>query len=250
MTQGQRRGPDDLLVAEIPGYLQGPNPIEYRGGHARLAKILRLPVDLGRCARQHPWELQVSSAMSRTRIWPRGPRTGNGVRRPVAAAGKRLTTASGGRKPRCSTRVRHTFFARQGRTKQPRTSAILAARQRAEVRDGIERHCGASQTRVSRAASSTARAFPTTVSMQSRRNARVLRCRRNSVRDPGDRAESEVAQWLGRYGESNEKVALSESRRLGRNTSSGGKGRDPITRHGKPAVAGRCASEEEWFEYN
>ena len=46
-----RAGPADLemtsLVAEIPGYLQGRNPMSIEAVMRRLAKILRLPLDLG-----------------------------------------------------------------------------------------------------------------------------------------------------------------------------------------------------------
>jgi proteasome assembly chaperone (PAC2) family protein len=49
------------LVAEIPGYLQGRNPMSIEAVTRRLSKILRLPLDLGALrAESTEWELQVS----------------------------------------------------------------------------------------------------------------------------------------------------------------------------------------------
>jgi proteasome assembly chaperone (PAC2) family protein len=49
------------LVAEIPGYLQGRNPMSIEAVTRRLAKILRLPLDLESLrAESTEWELQVS----------------------------------------------------------------------------------------------------------------------------------------------------------------------------------------------
>jgi proteasome assembly chaperone (PAC2) family protein len=49
------------LVAEIPGYLQGRNPMSIEAVTRRLAKILRLPLDLQALrAESTEWELQVS----------------------------------------------------------------------------------------------------------------------------------------------------------------------------------------------
>ena len=49
------------LVAEIPGYLQGRNPMSIEAVTRRLAKILRLPLDLGALrAESTEWELEVS----------------------------------------------------------------------------------------------------------------------------------------------------------------------------------------------
>jgi predicted ATP-grasp superfamily ATP-dependent carboligase len=49
------------LVAEIPGYLQGRNPLSIEAVTRRLAKILRLPLDLGALrAESTEWELEVS----------------------------------------------------------------------------------------------------------------------------------------------------------------------------------------------
>jgi proteasome assembly chaperone (PAC2) family protein len=52
------------LVAEIPGYLQGRNPMSIEAMTRRLAKILRLPLELGALrAESTQWELQVSQAV-------------------------------------------------------------------------------------------------------------------------------------------------------------------------------------------
>jgi proteasome assembly chaperone (PAC2) family protein len=49
------------LVAEIPGYLQGRNPMSIEAVTRRLAKILQLPLDLESLrAESTAWELQVS----------------------------------------------------------------------------------------------------------------------------------------------------------------------------------------------
>jgi proteasome assembly chaperone (PAC2) family protein len=49
------------LVAEIPGYLQGRNPMSIEAVTRRLAKILRLPLDLQALRSESTeWELQVS----------------------------------------------------------------------------------------------------------------------------------------------------------------------------------------------
>ena len=52
------------LVAEIPGYLQGTNPLCIEAVTRRLAKILRLPLDLASLrAASTQWELGVSRAI-------------------------------------------------------------------------------------------------------------------------------------------------------------------------------------------
>jgi proteasome assembly chaperone (PAC2) family protein len=52
------------LVAEIPGYLQGTNPLSIEAVTRRLAKILKLPLDLASLrSTSTQWELQVSSAI-------------------------------------------------------------------------------------------------------------------------------------------------------------------------------------------
>jgi proteasome assembly chaperone (PAC2) family protein len=49
------------LVAEIPGYLQGRNPMSIEAVTRRLAKMLRLPLDLGSLRTESTqWELQIS----------------------------------------------------------------------------------------------------------------------------------------------------------------------------------------------
>jgi len=56
------------LVAEIPGYLQGRNPMSIEAVTRRLAKILRLPLDLGTLrAESTEWELEVSRVVARDR---------------------------------------------------------------------------------------------------------------------------------------------------------------------------------------
>ncbi len=65
-----RAGPADLemtsLVAEIPGYLQGRNPLSIEAVTRRLAKILRLPLDLGALrAESTEWELEVSRVVGK-----------------------------------------------------------------------------------------------------------------------------------------------------------------------------------------
>jgi proteasome assembly chaperone (PAC2) family protein len=54
------------LAAEIPGYLQGRNPMSIEAVTRRLAKILRLPLDLGALrAESTEWELEVSRVVER-----------------------------------------------------------------------------------------------------------------------------------------------------------------------------------------
>jgi proteasome assembly chaperone (PAC2) family protein len=54
------------LVAEIPGYLQGTNPLCIEAVTRRLAKILRLPLDLASLrAASTEWELGVSAAVEK-----------------------------------------------------------------------------------------------------------------------------------------------------------------------------------------
>lgn len=56
------------LVAEIPGYLQGRNPLSIEAVTRRLAKILRLPLELGALrAESTEWELQVTRAVEKDR---------------------------------------------------------------------------------------------------------------------------------------------------------------------------------------
>ncbi|MCC6416945.1 MAG: PAC2 family protein [Gemmataceae bacterium] len=54
------------LVAEIPGYLQGRNPLSIEAVTRRLAKIFQLPLDLESLrAESTKWELEVSRAVAR-----------------------------------------------------------------------------------------------------------------------------------------------------------------------------------------
>lgn len=54
------------LVAEVPGYLQGRNPMCIEAVTRRLAKILRVPLDLAALrAESTEWELKVSQAVER-----------------------------------------------------------------------------------------------------------------------------------------------------------------------------------------
>jgi proteasome assembly chaperone (PAC2) family protein len=54
------------LVAEIPGYLQGRNPMSIEAVTRRLSKILQLPLDLQALrAESTEWELQVSQIVER-----------------------------------------------------------------------------------------------------------------------------------------------------------------------------------------
>ncbi len=54
------------LVAEIPGYLQGRNPMSIEAVTRRLAKIFQLPLDLGELrAESTEWEMQVSQVVEK-----------------------------------------------------------------------------------------------------------------------------------------------------------------------------------------
>jgi proteasome assembly chaperone (PAC2) family protein len=54
------------LAAEIPGYLQGRNPVCIEAVTRRLAKILQLPLDLGALrAESTEWEVQVSAVVEK-----------------------------------------------------------------------------------------------------------------------------------------------------------------------------------------
>jgi proteasome assembly chaperone (PAC2) family protein len=65
MTQAESAGLQMVsLVAEIPGYLQGENPLSIEAVTRRLAHILKVPVDLGPLrAASTEWELHVSSVI-------------------------------------------------------------------------------------------------------------------------------------------------------------------------------------------
>ncbi len=67
MTQAESAGMQMVsLVAEIPGYLQGTNPLSIEAVTRRLAKILKLPLDLDSLrSASTEWELATSSAVER-----------------------------------------------------------------------------------------------------------------------------------------------------------------------------------------
>jgi len=67
MTQVQSAGLQMAsLVAEIPGYLQGTNPLSIEAVTRRLAKILKLPLDLDSLrVTSTQWEMKVSNAVDR-----------------------------------------------------------------------------------------------------------------------------------------------------------------------------------------
>jgi proteasome assembly chaperone (PAC2) family protein len=54
------------IAAEIPGYLQGLNPLSIEAVARRLARILNLPVDLARLREaSNAWEIQVTEAVEK-----------------------------------------------------------------------------------------------------------------------------------------------------------------------------------------
>ncbi len=65
MTRAEPAGLEMIsLVAEIPSYLQGTNPLSIEAVTRRLAKILQLPLDLDELrAASTRWELQVTAAV-------------------------------------------------------------------------------------------------------------------------------------------------------------------------------------------
>jgi len=65
MTQAKSAGLQMIsLVAEIPGYLQGTNPLSIEAVTRRLAKILQLPLDLASLhSASTEWELEVTNAI-------------------------------------------------------------------------------------------------------------------------------------------------------------------------------------------
>jgi proteasome assembly chaperone (PAC2) family protein len=67
MTQAPGAGVDmTSLVAEIPGYLQGANPMSIEAVTRRLAKILKLPLDLDSLrSASTQWELHISSEVEK-----------------------------------------------------------------------------------------------------------------------------------------------------------------------------------------
>ena len=74
------------LVAEIPGYLQGPNPASIEAVTRRLAKLLNLHLDLAplRTA-STAWELEVSQVVEQNEeLADDGSSAGGGVRQRIA----------------------------------------------------------------------------------------------------------------------------------------------------------------------
>ncbi|MEN6496308.1 MAG: PAC2 family protein [Thermoguttaceae bacterium] len=69
MAQAESAGLEMVsLTAEIPSYLQGTNPASIEAVTRRLAKILKLPLDLASLrAASTEWELQVSSLVEENR---------------------------------------------------------------------------------------------------------------------------------------------------------------------------------------
>ncbi|NUQ62969.1 MAG: PAC2 family protein [Pirellulales bacterium] len=67
MTEAPSLGVELIsLVAEIPGYLHGTNPLSIEAVTRRLSKILRLPLDLDSLrATSTEWELHVSSVIEK-----------------------------------------------------------------------------------------------------------------------------------------------------------------------------------------
>jgi len=65
MTRAKSAGVEMVsLAAEIPGYLQGTNPLSIEAVTRRLAKILRLPLDLDSLrTASTQWELEISKAI-------------------------------------------------------------------------------------------------------------------------------------------------------------------------------------------
>jgi proteasome assembly chaperone (PAC2) family protein len=63
MTQAESAGVQMIsLVAEIPSYLNGTNPMSIEAVTRRLAKILKLPLDLASLrTASTEWELEVSN---------------------------------------------------------------------------------------------------------------------------------------------------------------------------------------------
>ena len=54
------------IAAEIPGYLQGMNPLSIEAVTRRLGAILNLPVDLPRLREaSNAWEIEVSEAVAK-----------------------------------------------------------------------------------------------------------------------------------------------------------------------------------------
>jgi proteasome assembly chaperone (PAC2) family protein len=67
LTRSPRHGIEMLsIAAEIPGYLEGLNPLSIEAVARRLGRILNLPVDLNQLrANSNAWELQVTDAVEK-----------------------------------------------------------------------------------------------------------------------------------------------------------------------------------------
>jgi proteasome assembly chaperone (PAC2) family protein len=67
LSQSEEKGVEMLsLAAEIPGYLEGINPISIEAISRRLAKILNLPLNLDRLRRaSNEWEARVTEAVEK-----------------------------------------------------------------------------------------------------------------------------------------------------------------------------------------
>lgn len=67
LAQAPAQGIEMLsLVAEIPGYLQGINPLSIEAVTRRLSRLLNLPVDLNSLrAASNDWEVEVSEAVAK-----------------------------------------------------------------------------------------------------------------------------------------------------------------------------------------
>ncbi len=67
LHRAPREGIDMLsIAAEIPGYLQGLNPLSIEAVSRRLARLLNLPVDLDKLrSASNEWEVQVSEAVEK-----------------------------------------------------------------------------------------------------------------------------------------------------------------------------------------
>ena len=67
LSQSPRHGIEMMsLVAEIPGYLQGLNPLSIEAVTRRLSALLNLPVDFARLrSASNEWEAEVSEAVQR-----------------------------------------------------------------------------------------------------------------------------------------------------------------------------------------
>ena len=74
------------LVAEIPGYLQGTNPLSIEAVTRRLAKILKLPLDLDslRTASTAMGIAGLQRRRGERRTGREGPQAGRGVRQRTA----------------------------------------------------------------------------------------------------------------------------------------------------------------------